>query len=253
MSTLPAPRYISTVLAANKVNMAVLFKPTHRCGSTDETCSCRFCSEVRSNAISPRMAQLMVESCDRIIDLYQLNQDGLVAELRDRLPGMVSDQGRAFFFRFVACVVALKESLEMGRPPRPNSTGAEIALHMILNDVSVSILAAGGAEQAIENAELIAYLPACEHDGAVAMVRRFLFEDQWALLLWKDDLIVRDIPRRTDPRRDLNWVPSFWFMSYTNDRKAPEPAETNMHGRDKAIEATSTERPTKPSRWKFGR
>lgn len=217
MRSAPAPRYIATDgFTRNRINLALLYPVAERCGRGTSTCSCELCVQWRSTRLSPRVAQLMVESCDRIIDLKHTDQDALVCDVRERLPAMVEGMGNEFFLGFVRCFVSFKSALEMGEPLNLRCTADEMALHILLDEVSVRILSSGSAAAAIEVRELLEYLPVSEHDEEIELLRSFLLEDNSAQLLYSEELAVRDLPRRANPQRNLNWVPSFWFLEYTD-------------------------------------
>ena len=211
-----APRYISTDGATrNRVNLSLLFPAIEPCPTGGQGCGCASCSTWRARPITARLAQLIVETCEAFVERAQLDRKGFFGSLRDRLPttaGLVPD---SFLADFVTCFIGIKQSIESGRLGRATSTADELALHMVLDDVSLRIIVQGGSSWAVEAAEMLEHLAPTPYDHHVERVRERMFDDQYARTLWCDDLVVSAIPNRPVPGRNLNWSPSLWFVPYT--------------------------------------
>ena len=219
METSRPPRYVATgSLSVNRLNLACVYPPLSRCESAAVGCTCPACCRWRSSPMSARLAQLMVDSCDAVIAMHQSDRKELRRYLRERLPAITAVMPDAFVLDFVPLFVSLKQSIELGKLPSPCSTAAEIVLHIVLDEVGLAIVTSGSVSGALAVSELAYHLPSQDRDLNIGTLRTALLGDDNARALWCDELVVGMIPRRTNVARNINWVPSLWFLPYGSEK-----------------------------------
>lgn len=236
METSRPPRYVATgSLSVNRLNLTCVYPPLSRCETAAVGCTCPACCRWRSSPMSPRLAQLMVDSCDAVIEMHQTDRKELRRYLRERLPAITAVMPDSFVLDFVPLFVSLKQSIELGKLPSPCSTAAEIVLHIVLDEVGLAIVTTGSVTGALAVAELAYHLPSQDRDLNIGTLRTALLGDDNARALWCDELVVGMIPRRTIADRNINWVPSLWFLPYGSEK---DPGATGTTKASPASELT---------------
>lgn len=195
--------------------------------SADRECSCG-CEDAMSEVIdcenesfrepvlTPLNAALMYQCCDLLLDIFSSGASYGFLELKEKLPRICQSMDSGFYGSLLLTLNGFKQDISEGRVPVLDCTGAEMMMHIVLDEMELRIEESDieiGVSAFVFN-QITDYLCDSAEDFNIFRIRDLIFDDIDVIFLFDPAMDGIENSEEGVALGVSNLHPSLWFKKF---------------------------------------